>query len=82
VARALRFPPRLALLLEQGETIVAFTIGPNGHLEGGIRLLKSAGFEEFDAEAKAAVSRAAPFPPTGRSHAVSMRVPFENPVVR
>jgi TonB family protein len=82
VARALRFPRNLALLLEQGESIVAFTIGPDGRLEGEIRLLKSAGFDEFDAEAKAAVARAAPFPPTGRSHAVSMRVPFENPVVR
>ena len=82
VARALRFPHKLALLLEQGESIVAFTVGPDGRIQGAVRLVKSAGFEEFDIEAMAAVSRAAPFPATGRPHAVSMRVPFENPVVR
>ena len=82
VAGTLRFPHRLALLLEQGETIVAFTVGPDGRLDGKIHLLKSAGFAEFDAEAVAAVTKAAPFPPSGRMHAVSMRIPFENPVVR
>jgi TonB family protein len=82
IARALRFPHRLALMLEQGESIVAFTVGPDGRVLGSIRLLKSAGFEAFDAEAMAAVARAAPFPATGRTQAFSMRVPFENPVVR
>ena len=82
VARILRFPHRLALMLEQGESIVAFTVGPDGRLDGGIRLVKSAGFAEFDAEAMAAVTKAAPFPPSGRAHAVSVRIPFENPVVR
>jgi TonB family protein len=53
-----------------------------GALDGNIRLLKSAGFEEFDAEALAAVTRAASFPATGRPQSVSMRVHFENPVVR
>jgi len=82
VAAVLRFPHRLALLLEQGETIVAFTVEPDGRLNGRIRLVKSAGFAEFDAEALSAVAKAAPFPPSGRSHSVSMRIPFENPVVR
>ncbi|HEX7599273.1 MAG TPA: TonB family protein, partial [Polyangia bacterium] len=82
IARALRFPKRLALMLEQGESIVTFTVGPDGRVLGRIQLQKSAGFEEFDAEAMAAVARAAPFPATGRTQAVSMRVPFENPVVR
>ncbi len=81
VARALHFPRRLALMLEQGETIIAFTVGPDGRLEDRIHLLKSAGFEEFDAEALAAVTRAAPFPATGRRQSVSMRIPFLNPVV-
>jgi TonB family protein len=82
VARTLHFPHRLALALEQGETIVAFTVGPDGRLQGTVRLLKSAGFAEFDAEAMSAVAKAAPFPASGRAHAVSMRIPFENPVVR
>lgn len=82
VARVLRFPPRLALQLEQGESIVAFTIGPDGRVQGDVHLIKSAGFEEFDREAKAAVLRAAPFPPAGHPYSFCMRVPFENPVVR
>jgi TonB family protein len=82
VARVLRFPPRLALQLEQGESIVSFSVGPDGRVQGDIRLIKSAGFEEFDREARAAVLRAAPFPPTGRLYSFCMRVPFENPVVR
>jgi TonB family protein len=82
VARVLRFPQRLALQLEQGESIVAFTVRPDGRVQGEIRLIKSAGFEEFDREARAAVLRAAPFPPPGRLYSFCMRVPFENPVVR
>jgi TonB family protein len=82
VARVLRFPPRLALQLEQGESIVAFTLGPDGRVQGDVRLIKSAGFEEFDREAKSAVLRAAPFPPAGHLTSFCLRVPFENPVVR
>lgn len=82
VARVLRFPPRLALQLEQGESIVEFTVGPDGRVQGDIRLIKSAGFDEFDREARAAVLRAAPFPPAGRLYSFCLRVPFENPVVR
>jgi TonB family protein len=82
VSRVLRFPHRLAVQLEQGESIVAFTVGPNGRVQGEVRLVKSAGFEEFDHEARAAVLRAAPFPPAGRLTSFCMRVPFENPVVR
>lgn len=82
VARVLRFPHRLAMQLEQGESIVGFTVGPDGRVQGEVRLLKSAGFDEFDHEARAAVLRAAPFPPAGRLTSFCMRVPFENPVVR
>jgi TonB family protein len=53
-----------------------------GALDGNIRLLKSAGFEEFDAEALAAVTRAAPFSATGRPQSVRVCVPFQNPVLR
>jgi TonB family protein len=49
--------------------------------------MKSSGFDEFDLEAARAVERAAPFPPLPpalAAHAlpVSMRVAFENPLVR
>src|SRR6185503_14220730 len=57
------FPKALALRLEQGETIVRFTIDVDGRLVDGPRVVKSSGFAEFDAEALRAVSRAAPFPP-------------------
>jgi TonB family protein len=87
VRRIREFPKSLALQLEQGETIVQFVVGIDGRLGDGVRVTKSSGFEEFDAAAIRAVRRAAPFPPmpdpgTARPLAVSLRVSFDNPVVR
>jgi TonB family protein len=82
VAGALRFPRRLALQLEQGETVVHFVVRPDGKLEGAVRVVKSAGFDEFDAAAVSAVTRAAPFPATGHPLSVSMPIAFDNPLVR
>lgn len=82
IGQYLRFPRRLALMLEQGETIVAFVVDAGGQVVGGIRVVKSAGFAEFDEEAVSAVRRAAPFAPPGRALALSVRVPFQNPLVR
>lgn len=82
IHRQLRFPHRLALMLEQGETIVAFVVAADGRVAGPVDVVKSAGFSEFDDEAVAAVKRAAPFPPPGRALALSIRIPFQNPVVR
>jgi protein TonB len=81
------FPRSLALRLEQGETIVQFVVGIDGRLGAGPRVMKSSGFEEFDAAAVRAVRRAAPFPPmpdpgSARPLPVSLRVTFDNPVVR
>jgi TonB family protein len=81
------FPKRLALRLEQGETVVGFVVDADGHLQGGVRVSKSSGFEEFDAEAMRAVERAAPFPPLPRALAlhempVKIRIAFDNPVIR
>jgi TonB family protein len=78
----LRFPRRLALELEQGETVVRFVVRPDGHLDGAVRIMKSAGFDEFDAEAVSAVTRAAPFPPMSRALTFSMQIGFDNPMVR
>jgi TonB family protein len=82
VASALRFPKRLALMLEQGETVVHFVVRPDGRLAGAVQVTKSAGFDEFDAAAVTAVNRAAPFPATGRALSVSMPIAFDNPLVR
>jgi TonB family protein len=82
VHRALIFPRRLALELEQGETVVHFVVRPDGRLEGDVRITKSAGFDEFDHEAVRAVTRAAPFPPMNQRRSFSMQIGFDNPLVR
>ncbi|HVX94450.1 MAG TPA: TonB family protein [Polyangia bacterium] len=85
VQNVLVFPKVLALRLEQGETVVTFIVRPDGALGEGPRIVKSSGFQEFDAEAVRAVQRAAPFPrrPEGGSGlSLSMPVTFENPLVR
>jgi TonB family protein len=81
------FPKSLALRLEQGETIVYFVLRTDGKISDGVRVVKSSGFDEFDSAATRAVLRAAPFPPmpdpaTARPLPISVRVAFENPVVR
>jgi len=82
VEKSLRFPKRLALELEQGEAVVHFVLRPDGRIEGAVRVVKSAGFDEFDAEAVGAVQRAAPFPPMSRAFTISMPISFDNPLVR
>jgi TonB family protein len=82
VASMLRFPKHLALMLEQGETVVHFVVRADGRLAGSVQVVKSAGFDEFDAEAVRAVTRAAPFPRMSRTMGFSMPIAFDNPVVR
>lgn len=82
VARALRFPRRLAIRLEQGEAIVVFQVERSGQVAGEVKLVKSAGFEEFDQEAVQVVRRAAPFPALRKALLVRIRIPFENPVIQ
>ena len=82
VTRALRFPRRLAIMLEQGEAVVVFRVERNGHVAGEVKLIKSAGFEEFDREAIDVVRRAAPFPVLPKVLLVRMPIAFENPVIR
>lgn len=87
VSAVREFPRNLALRLEQGETVVHFVLETDGRISNGVKVLKSSGFDEFDAAATRAVQRAAPFPPLpparwARPLAVSIRVAFENPVVR
>ena len=82
VARALRFPRRLAIMLEQGEAIVMFKVERNGRVSGEVKLVKSAGFEEFDREAVDVVRRAAPFPTLPKALLIPVRIGFENPMIQ
>ena len=72
----------VVLRLEQGETVVNFAVRPDGWVGEGPRVVKSSGFEEFDAEAVRAVLRAAPYPRRSDTCRVSMPVTFENPLIR
>jgi TonB family protein len=84
VQNVLVFPKVLALRLEQGEAVVTFVVRPDGGLGDGPRIVKSSGFDEFDAEAVKAVLRAAPFPRRSETAGLSLSMPvtFENPLVR
>lgn len=82
VTQMCRFPRRLALLLEQGETIVRFLVRADGRLGSPVELVKSSGFAEFDEETVSAVQRAGPFPPMASALLVTLRKPFENPLVK
>jgi TonB family protein len=82
VQRVLVFPKVLALRLEQGETVINFAVRPDGWVGEGPRVVKSSGFQEFDAEAVRAVLRAAPYPRRSNIYRVSMPVTFENPLIR
>jgi TonB family protein len=84
VQNVLVFPKVLALRLEQGEAVVTFVVRPDGGLGDGPHLVKSSGFQEFDAEAVKAVLRAAPFPRRSETSGISLSMPvtFENPLVR
>src|SRR5204862_7760913 len=62
IQNVLVFPRTLAIRLEQGEAVVTFIVRPEGLIGDGPRILKSSGFQDFDAEACKAVLRAAPFP--------------------
>src|SRR6185436_10231574 len=82
VNRVLEFPKPLALRMEQGVTVVYFVVGADGRLSEGPRVVKSSGFDEFDAAAVRAVRRAAPFPTMPLMIPMSMSVIFDNPVIR
>ena len=76
VGRSIVFPKQPALLLLQGEAIVLFRVSTAGRIEGTVRLLKSAGHDDYDREAVGAVERAAPFPHLPEAQWVRLRIPF------
>jgi len=82
------YPPDRALEMDQGEVVVAFTLFANGTI-GGLRIVKSSGFDEFDEELTRALRVAAPFGPVpvslrGRSDRVGVTAPykFTSPLIR
>lgn len=83
------WPRALAVRLEQGEAMVRLVVRPDGRLAEPARVMKSAGFAEFDRAALEAIRLASPFPPLP-SHGglvpaprpFSLRVIFANPVIR
>jgi|GEM_PF-2219851 len=83
------WPRALAVRLEQGEAMVSLVVRPDGRLAEPARVMKSAGFAEFDRAALEAIRLASPFPPLP-SHGglapaprpFSLRVIFANPVIR
>jgi TonB family protein len=83
---AYAFPKDLALRMEQGETVVRFTVAPDGRLSGPAQIIKSSGFDGFDQAALEAVARALPFRPMpdgARARPIAFSVWFRatNPVV-
>ncbi|HEX2660116.1 MAG TPA: energy transducer TonB [Polyangia bacterium] len=83
------WPRALAVRLLQGEAMVSLVVQPDGRLAGPARVMKSAGFVEFDRAALEAIRLASPFPPLPRpgglapsARPFSVRVIFANPVIR
>jgi TonB family protein len=79
------FPRELALRMEQGDVLVAFTIRKDGSVTD-VRVLKGSGFEKFDKNVLAAIKKAAPFGPLPAALGGELKVmaPFEgsNPAIR
>ena len=84
VNSVLVFPKILELHLEQGEAVVTFVVRPDGSLLAPPKLIKSAGFREFDDEAVEVVRRAAPFARRADTNNMTFTIPviWENPLVR
>lgn len=88
IRRALVFPRSRQLSLDQGTTLLRFSVARDGGLVGAPRVVRSSGFGDLDDAALAAVLRSAPFPPlpdeiAPNSPDVHLTVPVEfwNPTV-
>lgn len=83
-----KYPPELALDLEQGELVVSFTLHQDGTVSS-VRISRSSGIAAFDDAVVVAVKRAAPFGPVpeavrGGASSIQVTTPFvfSNPVIR
>jgi TonB family protein len=79
------FPRELAVRMEQGDVLVAFTIRRDGSVKD-LKELKASGFDKFDKNVVSAIKKAAPFDPLPATLGAELRVtaPFEgsNPAIR
>lgn len=79
------FPRELAIRMEQGDVLVAFTINKDGSVKD-VRVLKGSGFDSFDKVVLRAIKKAAPFDPLPATLGAELHVtaPFEgsNPAIR
>ncbi|MBW2462308.1 MAG: TonB family protein [Deltaproteobacteria bacterium] len=89
VRSRLTFPRARMVAMDQGLSVVRFVVNPNGTIVGRPSLVRSSGFDDFDAAAVAAIVEAAPFAPLPpelsagvERHAVRMAVEHSNPMVR
>jgi TonB family protein len=89
VAERLRFPQRRALMMDQGESLIAVSVARSGVFASAPRVYRTSGFADFDAAALRAVAETgqfAPLPPEilPGAEVLSLLVPvrFFNPMVR
>ncbi|RLB45930.1 MAG: hypothetical protein DRJ42_28840 [Deltaproteobacteria bacterium] len=89
VRSRLTFPRARMVAMDQGLSVVRFVVNPNGTIVGRPSLVRSSGFDDFDAAAVAAIVEAAPFAPLPpelsagvERHAVRMAVEHSNPMIR
>jgi protein TonB len=87
VLERVRWPRELAVALEQGEVVVAFTLRRDGSV-AAVRVARPSGFTALDEAVLAAIREASPFGPVpesiaaGREVRVSAPFLFENPILR
>jgi protein TonB len=80
VRKAVKYPPELAELLEQGDVVVHFTLNRDGSV-ARVAITRSSGFEAMDEALRLAVLHAAPFGPVpeaihGGRASVEITAPF------
>jgi TonB family protein len=88
VREHLEFPHARMVAMDQGLSVFRFVVRPDGQLVGRPTLVRSSGFSDFDAAARVAIERAAPFPPLPPElvegvdrHTVRMTIEHSNPMV-
>ncbi len=89
VQRALSYPRRRALEMDQGTSIFMVHVRRDGTLVGAPRLVRTSGFDDMDQAALMAIREATPFSPIPNDIAphlarIPIRLPieFSNPMVR
>lgn len=89
VTDVLEFPRARQLAMDQGTSVFRLTVRRDGSIEGSPRLIRTSGFSDLDAAARAALDRALPLDPVpsglfaGRTRLeVTVPIEFWNPMAR